>query len=159
MTAFRHLFHRAMFFNDQIELSRSDRDETDAECGIIGSFIFDIYLRKTRTPIGYVSVRIGESASLYYLGHIGYRIHAPYRGHHYAEQACRLLEPFLLRSGIRHLTITNDPDNLASRKTCEHLGCILERIVPVPAAYRRVCSGSKEKCRYIWMIRTGDQNR
>ena len=44
----------------------------------------------------------------------------------------------------------DDTDNWASRRTCEALGCVLESIVPVPEPYRIMCSGSTQKCRYIY---------
>ena len=57
----------------------------------------------------------------------------------------------MLEHGLRSAVITTDPDNFASRRTCEHLGCVLESVVDVPPAYRVLCSGSQRKCRYIWL--------
>ena len=99
-----------------------------------------------------MSIRLGESPALYYLGHIGYRVEAGYRGNGYAARACALMVPFIQRLGIRSLVITTNVENIASRKTCEHLSCTLERIAPVPAKYQPVCMGAKWKCRYIWRI-------
>lgn len=153
MAAFRNPFsHKVMYSNERIELVLSGRDETDSECGILDSYVFDIFLRNTRTRIGYISIRLGESPQLYYLGHIGYRIQPPFRGNHYAVQACELILPLLRRIAKSSIVITTDPDNTPSKKTCEKLGCILERTVPVPSAYRTVCNGSVQKTRFIWVM-------
>ena len=153
MAAFRNPFsHRVMYSNDHIELVLSGRDETDAECGILDSYVFDLFLKNSRTRIGYVSVRLGESPHLYYLGHIGYRIQPDFRGNGSAGQACELILPLLRRISKSNLVITTDPDNIPSVRTCEKLGCFRERTVPVPAAYRAVCSGSTQKIRFIWVM-------
>jgi len=144
------LKRRSVFCNDEIALLISDRTEEDRGMGIIDSYVFDIYDRKDSRKAGYVSLRIGESPYLYYLGHIGYRIDEDYRGRHYSEKACRLILPLIRSLDIHSLCITNNPDNMASRRTCERLGCELESIVPVPKQYRYACSGAEEKCRYIW---------
>ncbi len=152
MPAFFHLFNRKVLFSDGIiDLTASSRDETDEKCGIIDCYAFDIHPAASHKYAGYISIRIGESPELYYLGHVGYRVEEMYRGNHFALRACRLLETYLARMGIHSLVITNDPDNLPSRKTCEELGCILERTTAVPEAYRTAVSGSTAKCRYIWL--------
>ncbi len=152
MPAFFHLFSRRVLFSDGvIDLSASSRDETDEKCGIVNCYAFDIHPSGSRRYAGYVSIRIGESPELYYLGHVGYRVEEGYRGDHFALRACILLEPLLYGMHIRSLVITNDPDNLASRRTCEKLGCILEGTVPVPEEYRFIVSGSTAKCRYLWL--------
>ena len=47
---------------------------------------------------------------------------------------------------------TTNVENIASRKTCERLGCELERIADVPKEYRTLCAGATQKCRYIWRM-------
>ena len=152
MFPFLRLFSRRKLFSDgEIDLLLSDSDVSDAECGIVDGFLFYIYHKKTRKYAGYVSLRLGESPALYYLGHIGYRIEPEWRGNHFAEKACRLLLPLLDELHMESVVITTDVDNIASRRTCERLGCQLERIAPVPEKYRTICSGSVAKCRYIWL--------
>ena len=151
-TLLRLLSRKPMFSDGEIDLVLSHEDVRDPECGILDGYTFYLYRAKTRHYLGYVSLRIGESPALYYLGHIGYRIEESARGRHYACRACRLMEPLLKRLRLSTVVITTDVDNLPSRKTCERLGCVLERIAPVPPAYRTVCAGSTLKCRYIWHI-------
>lgn len=151
MPSLLRLFSRRAAFSDgEIDLVLSNSDISDAECGIIGGYLFRIYHKKTREYVGYVSLRLGESPALYYLGHIGYRIEEEWRGNGFAGKACKLIQPLLQRLRMESVVITTDVGNIASRKTCEHLHCALERIAPVPARYRNICAGSTAKCRYIW---------
>ncbi len=149
---FSLMFRRVTFHDDVLDLYLSDDDVSDASCGIQDGFLFYIYLRRTKKYVGYISLRMGESPALYYLGHIGYRIEQAYRGHGYAYRACQIIKPLIQELKYKSLVITTDVDNVASRKTCEKLGCVLERIAPVPREQRIVCSGSREKVRYIWLI-------
>ncbi len=136
--------------NDQIVLRLANVEMFDEECGIEDGYLFHIYRRHSLRKIGYISLRLGESKGLYYLGHIGYRIDEPFRGHGYAAQACRLLTPVMQQEGLLSVVITTDTDNWASRRTCENIGCVLESVVPVPEEFRILCSGSTAKCRYIY---------
>ena len=70
------------------------------------------------TKMGACDLRIGHNARVYYGGGIGYRVEEPYRGHHYAGKACRLLFELARRHGMEHLIITCSPDNWPSRRTC-----------------------------------------
>ena len=147
------LFSRKpMFSDDQIELVLSSQEVADAACGIDDGYLFSIYRAKTRDYVGYVCLRLGESPALYYLGHIGYRIEEKHRGHGYAARACRLMLPLLRQLHLGSVVITNNVDNIASRKTCENLGCVLERIADVPPEQRANCAGAAQKCRYIWRV-------
>lgn len=141
-----------MFSDGEIDLVLSNEDVADESCGIEDGYTFYIYRAKTRTYLGYVSLRLGESPGLYYLGHIGYRVEEEYRGHGYAMKACRLLLPLMQQLRLGSVVITTNEENIPSRKTCEKLGCVLERIAPVPSAYRALCAGAMKKCRYIWRI-------
>ncbi len=147
------LFSRKATFSDgEIDLILSDEEVADPECGIRDGYLFRIHKSDTQRYAGYVSLRLGESPALYYLGHIGYRIEPEYRGNGYAARACRLMLPLLRRLQLGSIVITNNPENTPSRKTCERLGCTLESIVAVPGEYRLICSGAREKCRYIWRV-------
>ena len=98
---------------------------------------------------GSISLRIGHSRNLdLYLGHIGYHVLPPARGHHFAERATRLLVPIARAHGHKILWITCNPDNLASRRTCERLGAVYVDTVEVPRDNSLYAQGDREKCRY-----------
>ena len=101
---------------------------------------------------GRISLRLGESPCVYYFGHIGYHVDPPYRGRRYAQRACALLAPLMRSRGKTSVVITTDPDNIPSRRTCEGLGCEMERIVNVPREIRSRWEISPVKCRYIWRL-------
>lgn len=140
------------FCDENIMLFLSNEIVENSEIGVTDGFTFHIYERKPRRKVGYISLRLGESPALYYLGHIGYRIDEPYRGHGYAARACKMILPLMQELHLKSICITANPDNIPSRKTCERIGCELESIVAIPQKFRYVCSGDTAKCRYILRI-------
>lgn len=109
-----------------------------------------ITLHGSRGEIGQISYRPGEGPCVYSFGHIGYHIDPPWRGHHYAADACLLLRDVIRRSGKRTVVITCDPENIPSRRTCDRIGCVQERVIAVPEWIRRRWEISPVKCRYLW---------
>jgi tagatose 1,6-diphosphate aldolase len=127
------------------------RQNADPACGLLPCYHFWMRLAdRPDFPIaGGISLRIGNTYdTVMYYGHVGYHVYPPSRGHHYALRSCRLLLPLALRHGINPLWITCNPDNHASRRTCDHLGAKLVEIVPVPLEHPLYLRGDKEKCRY-----------
>jgi predicted acetyltransferase len=103
-----------------------------------------------RRIAGGIGLRIGDSEELrLYSGHIGYHVYPPFRGRHYAERSCRLLLPLARQHGLTHLWITCNPDNIASRRTCERLGARLVDTVPIPPSHPFHARGEREKCRFV----------
>lgn len=98
---------------------------------------------------GSIALRIGDTSDIVqYIGHVGYNVYPPARGHHLAERACRLILPLARRHGMKTMWITCNPDNIPSRRTCERLGAVLVEIVPVPRNHELYPRGDHEKCRY-----------
>ena len=141
---------RAELTDGEIDLIRVRDWPADEEMGFGDEFTWVIAPHGKRKEMGRINLRLGESACVYAYGHIGYHVDPPYRGHAYAEKACRLIGPLILRAGKNSVVITCDPDNVPSRKTCEALGAALERVIEVPAWIRAHWSISRVKCRYIW---------
>jgi len=116
------------------------------------TFVFDI-LKGVGGPVaGEIALRIGDSPEQFYLGHVGYHVDEPYRGHGYALRACRLTAPFLQSFGMRTAVITTDTDNRPSIRTCENLGCVLESTVAVPPQMADKLEISRMKRRFIWTL-------
>ncbi len=101
------------------------------------------------TEMGACDLRLGHNGKLYYGGNIGYRVESAYRGHHYAEKACRLLFELARKHGMDYLYITCSPDNAPSRRTCERLGGRLLEIAELPPDNdMRLEKGETHECIY-----------
>lgn len=103
--------------------------------------------------MGTCDLRIGYSESLYYGGHIGYRINEKYRGNRYAAKACKLLFLLAKKHGMEYLYITCNPDNLPSRKTCEYLNGEFLGTVELPENNdMRKHDGETRKCIFKFQL-------
>jgi len=99
--------------------------------------------------IGAIELRVGNTRHItMYGGHVGYRVFSKHRGRRYAARACRLLLPLARSHGLQTLWITCNPDNAASRKTCELAGAELVGIVDLPKDTDMYKRGERQKCRY-----------
>lgn len=133
--------------NDEIQLLLEKAVEGDDEKGWVPAYHFAICDLKGN-KMGVCDLRIGHNEKLYYGGNIGYRIEEEYRGHHYAGKACLLLFELARRHDLEYVIITCNPDNYASRKTCEYAGGKLIEIVEVPEGNDMRERGEMEKCIY-----------
>lgn len=143
--------------SDEIVLRLEKTVEGDEARNWLPAYHFAI-CDPTGVKMGYCDLRIGHSERVYYGGNIGYGVAPEYRGRHYAGKACLLLFELARRHGMDWLIITCNPDNWPSRRTCEGLGCELERTVQVPESIRRRWEISKVKCRYIWRLEDGAED-
>ena len=113
----------------------------------IPAYYFDICINETK--IGECNFRVGYNERVYYGGNIGYSIDEQYRGYGYAAKASRLLFELAKKHDMSYIIITCNPDNMASRKTCENLGCRLVETVELPEDNdMRKISGATHKCIY-----------
>ncbi|HZK81019.1 MAG TPA: GNAT family N-acetyltransferase [Humisphaera sp.] len=134
------------------------REPADAIAGRSPQYHFWMRIRdgwwgKQESPllrvVGGIGLRIGWTSSIeLYYGHLGYHVFPAARGRHYAERACRLLLPLARHHGFKSMWITCNPDNGASRRTCERLGARLVEIVTVPPNEPLYARGETHKCRY-----------
>ena len=103
------------------------------------------------SDVGHINFRVGDTEHVRLCaGHIGFEILEPFRGHGYALQACRAIASFV-RLFYGAVTITCDPDNLASMRTIERLGASFADEVPVPPHDPHFQRGSRSKRRYRWI--------
>ena len=116
-----------------LDLDLIETDDGDEK--IIPFYYWNIILKSTGKNIGCISLRIGHNYHSYYNGNVGYEIEEPFRGHHYAYYACRMLEPVARYHSMDHLIYSCDFDNTASYKTMERLGARLLETVDMPKDY------------------------
>ncbi|GAB2593264.1 GNAT family N-acetyltransferase [Spirosoma areae] len=114
---------------------------------------YAIVEKRSGQTVGGIRLRLSNRADiLLYAGHIGYNVNEPYRGCNYAAYACFELKPLAASHGFTELWITCDPDNWASRRTCERIGAELIEIVDLPEDIDMYKDGERQKCRYRWVV-------
>lgn len=124
-------FDTSDLYSDEIKLVLEQTKEADPSRNRAPAYSFSIVDMKGN-QVGTCSLKLGYLPTLYYCGHIGYEVFEPYRGHHYAAKACKLLFPLAKKHGMDYLYITCLPENAPSRKTCEYLGGKLVEIATLP---------------------------
>ena len=138
--------------NDEIKLILERTREAEPARKRDPAYCFLICDKKGNT-VGNCSLKIGYTKELYYSGNIGYEVGEGFRGHHYAAKACRLLFLLAKKHGMEYLIITCDPDNLPSRRTCEHLGGELLEIAEVPEDHElRTEKGHTHECIFKFVL-------
>lgn len=141
----------AFLKNAEIQLLLEKTVDGDEERKWVPAYHFSINdLNEIR--MGVCDLRVGYNDNLYYGGHIGYRVFPEYRGNHYAGKACLLLFQLARKHGMNYLYITCNPDNFASRKTCEYAGGKLLEIVELPEGNDMRDDGEFEKCIYQFIL-------
>lgn len=115
----------------------------------VAAYEFDMRVAGSGNAVGRVSFRAQAHRLMeLYRGQIGYEVASSHRGRHFAERSVRLLLPFIRRHGFAEIWITCDPENLASRRTCERIGAELVEIVAVPETEEMYARGHRMKCRF-----------
>lgn len=137
--------------NDEIQLVLEKAVAGNVEKGWVPAYHFAI-CNDNGIKLGACDLRIGHNDKLYYGGNIGYRIDEEYRGNHYAGKACKLLFELARKHNLEYLIITCNPDNIASRKTCEYAGGELLEIVELPADSDMRERGETQKCIYKFIL-------
>jgi predicted acetyltransferase len=115
----------------------------------VPTLFFQIVRLYSGQRVGEINLRLGSNLHIErYAGHIGYTIDPAHRGHRYVARAVRLLIPLAREHGISPLWLTCDPENVASRRSCELAGAQFIEIVDVPESCIIHRSGHSRKCRY-----------
>jgi predicted acetyltransferase len=123
----------------------------------VPTYYFRMIHRDSKEELGSINLRVASTPHVeLYAGHIGYGVHPASRGHHYAARATRLLIPLARELRLNPLWITCDPDNLASRRSCEQAGAKLIEIVDVPKTCAIHRDGHPKKCRYRLPVASAD---
>ena len=104
---------------------------------------------QSREELGTINLRVSSNPHIeLYAGHVGYSVKPDHRGNRYASRAVRLLIPIARQEGLNPLWITCDPDNTASRRSCELAGAEFVEIVDLPETSVYYSRGIRQKCRY-----------
>jgi predicted acetyltransferase len=139
--------------DDDLMLILAAQHPGDQSTQFAPAYEFEMRHPATQERLGMVEFRVGATPELLnYDGQLAYSVEEPYRGRHYAARACRLLMPLIQSHGFSEVWITCNPDNWASRRTCELLGAEMVEIVPLPQDYDLYLAGEREKCRYRLML-------
>jgi tagatose 1,6-diphosphate aldolase len=135
--------------DDDLELVLRERIPGNSGRRYVPEYRFEMHVGPGWHRAGYISLRVGDNDNLrLYAGHIGYRVEPPFRGHHYAARSVKLVLPLAKRHGINPLWITCNPENIASRRSCELAGGEFVEIVSVPEGNEIYRDGDHFKCRY-----------
>lgn len=137
--------------NDEITLVLEKTVDGDVVKEWVPAYHFAICNNKG-IKVGVCDLRIGHNDKLFYGGNIGYRVEEEHRGHHYAGKACLLLFELARKHDMEYLIITCNPDNYASRKTCEYAGGELLEVVELPEDNDMRDDGETEKCIFRFQL-------
>ncbi len=140
------MFYDTSFLkNEELTLKLERTADADPVKNWVPAYYFAICL-PSGEKIGLCDLRMGHNEQLYYGGNIGYEIFPSHRGRHYAGKACKLLFQLARQHELDYVIITCDPDNLASRKTCEYAGGKLLEIAELPENNNMRQEGATHKC-------------
>ncbi|MGO4740849.1 GNAT family N-acetyltransferase [Bosea sp. 2KB_26] len=132
---------------DDVRLRLSRSYSPDTSLWRVAAYRFDVLAGDE--PAGTISLRPGASYLLTHLaGQIGFSIEPACRGRGLAGKAVKALLPLAKACGLTELWLTTTPDNLASRRTLERLGCALVEEVTIPEDYESYARGERLKLRY-----------
>ncbi|MDR2905093.1 MAG: GNAT family N-acetyltransferase [Helicobacteraceae bacterium] len=143
-----------MFFDtkhlktDEIYLKLDKVSEANLEKKWVDAYHFKICSLFDDTEVGDCNFRVGNTEKLYFGGNIGYNVYEQYRGNHYAGKTCLLLFELAKMHKMSYLIIACNPDNYASRRTCEYAGGKLESIIDLPTDNDMYLEGDRQKCIY-----------
>lgn len=118
-------------FDSEIMLRLKRTCDANPSMEWLPAYYFDICF-PDGTEIGYCDLRIGYNNKVYIGGNIGYGIHEAYRGHHYSAKACLLLFKQAKKHGMDHLTISCQPENIASERNIQIAGGQFVEIAAIP---------------------------
>src|SRR5580698_6562757 len=108
---------------------------------------------KTEEEAGSINLRLGWDENLrLYAGHVGYGVFEAYRGRRYAARSVMLLKPLAKQHGFTEIWITCNPENTASRRSCELAGAEWVETVDLPETSQYYARGIRQKCRYRLLV-------
>lgn len=143
-------FYMKTLKDDEIELVIERTEQANTTKGYVPAYYFNIV--KDDIVIGCIDCRIGYNEGTFYGGNVGYTIEEAYRGYGYATKAVLLLKDLARKHKMSHLIITCNPDNIASKRTCEKAGAEFVEKVELPEDNDMAISGETEKLIFKLMV-------
>lgn len=142
-------FGTSDLYDNEIYLRLEKKSKAKPARALAPAYIFTINRCLDNHIVGECDFRIGYTQKLYLGGNIGFRVYEPYRGNRYAAKACLLLCRLARKHNMAYFYITCNPNNFASRKTCEYAGGVLETIIDLPPDNDMLLEkGETQKCIY-----------
>ncbi len=143
-TAFRE---PGALVDGELELCLRERFPGDPSREWVPAYRFDMVVGTE--VVGLIELRLGATpAMVNFGGQVAYGVEPSHRGRRYAARSLRLLLPLARAHGMSELWITCNPDNRASRRTCELAGAALVEIVDLPSDSDMYLEGERQKYRY-----------
>jgi len=147
------LYDYEIIKGEGIDLKLLKKNPGDSSKGWSAEYKFQIQVHDSNQRIGHINLRLEDNdVVMNYIGHIGYSVIKEHRGHKYSVKACSLLKKVMKDHQMNRVIITCNPENYASRNTCEMLGAKLLDIVDVPKGLDCYSPEESKKCRYEWSI-------
>ncbi len=135
--------------DNDFELVLARKTPPDYRRGYAPVYSFNMLRAGSRGIIGSIDLRIGQTEDLVkFSGQFGYRVTVEYRGNRYAARSLKLLLPLARTHNLNPVWVTCNPDNPASRRTCEIAGGKLIETVDLPKNNNLYKRGERQKCRY-----------
>jgi len=119
----------------------------------VPAYRFHIRRKPSDEIVGNMSLRLGSNEHIEnYAGNIGYNVDEAHRGHGFAAQAVILLKEVIKAHEFDGVFITCNPENIASRRTCEKIEAKLLGRVTVPKDNPMYMMGIREKLHFEWRL-------
>ena len=134
--------------DDDLELILVEKMPANKAEKYFPAYKFEMQNTDTGEKMGNISLRVGNNDNTKYGGHIGYNVDENSRGNHYAARSVKLILPLAKKHNLNPVWTTCNPDNIASRKSCEIAGGKFVEIVDVPEDNEAYQRGEYQKCRY-----------
>ena len=136
----------------ELELVLVKKHPADPIKAWVPAYEFEMRHGVTGEKMGEISLRIGNNENSHYGGHLGYGVLEEFRGRRLASRSMQLLFELAKRHGLTQVWVTCNPENTASRKTCENAGGELIEIVDLPETNDQYLRGERKKCRYRFTL-------
>ena len=129
-----------------VTLLKTGEARGSADGSLLHTLYYDILAGGKR--VGTCELRPDTAWAARWSGQVSYTVFPPYRGHHYALAALRLLCAEAGKRGLDRLIVTCRLENAASRRTLELAGAELVEVADVPKDHPLIQSKIYQVCVY-----------